>query len=222
MTNNTTDTSINDIWYNFKRIVATSMELVPTNLTSTRFSQPWVTRAKITRSQNDWNIFKILTKKFRKECKRAYNNYIRDCTCPVLKNNPKRFFSFIQSRKCENIGESSQKDNKYKIHTDDKEKANILNTQFASIFSNDDAITPTMTSTRNRSMPEITITTNGVKKLLEKINPHKASGPDMVSAKFLKEVVTDISPAPNLLFSASIVQNIIPTDWKEAFINPTY
>ena len=98
----------------------------------------------------------------------------------------------------------------------------ILNTQFTSVFSNDDAITPTMTSTRSRSMPEITITINGVKKLLEKINPHKASGPDMVSAKFLKEVATEISPALTLLFNASILQSIIPTDWKEAFINPTY
>ena len=32
MTNNTTDTYINDIWSNFKRIVATSMELVHTKL----------------------------------------------------------------------------------------------------------------------------------------------------------------------------------------------
>ena len=76
-----------------------------------------------------------------------------------------------------------------------------------------------MISTRSPSMPEITITINGVKKLLEKINPHKASGPDMVSAKFLKEVATEISPAITLL---SIHQSIIPTDWKQAFINLTY
>ena len=117
---------------------------------------------------------------------------------------------------------SPLKDNKGKVHTDDKEKANILNTQFTSVFSDDDAITPTMTSTRSRSMPEITITINGVEKLLDKINPHKASGPDMVSVKFLKEVATEISPALTLLFNASILQSIIPTDWKEAFINPTY
>ena len=237
MTNNTTDTYIDDIWSNFKRIVATPMLLVPTKLTSTRFSQPWVTRtckqhirrkqraynrAKRTRSQNDWNIFKTLTKESRKECKRAYNNYTRDCIYPDLKNNPKRFFFFIKSRKCENIGVSSLRDNKGKVHTDDKGKANILNTQFTSVFSNDDAITPTMTSTRSRCMPEIKITINGVKKLPEKINPHKAWGPDMLSAKFLKEVATEISPALTLLFNVSILQSIIPTDWKEAFINPTY
>ena len=277
LTNNKTDTYINDIWYNFKRIVVTSMEFVPTKLTSARFSQPWVTRtckqhsrrkqraynrAKRTRSQNDWNIFKTLTKKSRKECKRAYNNYLRDCICQDFKNNPKRFFSFIKSRKCENIGVSPLRDNKGKVsplrdnkgkvsplrdnkgkvsplrdnkgkvsplwdnkgkvHTDDKEKANILNTQFTSVFSNDDAITPTMKSRRSRSTPEIIITINGVKKLMEKINPHKASGSDMVSAKFLKEVATEISPALTLLINASILQSIIPTDWKEAFINPTY
>ena len=40
MANNTTDTHINDISSNFKRIVTTSMELVPTKFTSNRFSQP--------------------------------------------------------------------------------------------------------------------------------------------------------------------------------------
>ena len=56
----------------------------------------------------------------------------------------------------------------------------------------------------------------------EKINPHKASGPDRVSARFLREVATQISPALTLLFNASILQSIIPTDWKDALINPIY
>ena len=44
----------------------------------------------------------------------------------------------------------------------------------------------------------------------------------MVSARFLKEVATEISPALTLPFNASILQSIIPTDWKEALINPIY
>ena len=112
-----------------------------------------------------------------------------------IKNNPKIFFSFIKSKKCENIGVSPLRYSKGKLHTDDKVKANLLNRQFISVFSNDDAITPTMLSTRIPNMPEITVTINGVTKLLEKLIPYKASGPDMVSARFLKEVATEISPA---------------------------
>ena len=92
----------------------------------------------------------------------------------------------------------------------------MLNRQFISVSSNDDAITPTMLLTQSQNMPEITVTINGITKLLEKLNPYKASGPDMVSARFLKEVATEISPALTLLFNASIIQSIIPTDWKEA------
>ena len=106
-----------------------------------------------------------------------------------LKNNPKIFFSFIKSKKCENIGVSPLRYSKGKLHTDDKVKANLLNRQFISVFSNDDAITPTMLSTRIANMPEITVTINGVTKLLEKLNPYKVSGPDMVSARFLKEAL---------------------------------
>ena len=44
----------------------------------------------------------------------------------------------------------------------------------------------------------------------------------MVSARFLREVATQISPALTLLFNASILQSIIPADWKDALINPIY
>ena len=39
---------------------------------------------------------------------------------PRLKKQPNRFFSYINSRKCENIGVPPLKDNKGKVHTDDR------------------------------------------------------------------------------------------------------
>ena len=147
---------------------------------------------------------------------------MRDCICPDIKNNPKRFFSFIKSRKCENIGVAPLRDNNGKVHIDDKAKAILLNKQFVSVFSSDDDNCPNMTSPRSPSMPEITVTVNGVKKLLSKINPYKASGPDNVPARFLKELANEISPALTLLFNASLLHGIVPAEGKEAIINPTY
>ena len=44
-------------------------------------------------------------------------------------------------------------------------------------------------------MPEINVNLAGVKKLLKKLNPNKASGPDGISSRFLKEMGDELAPA---------------------------
>jgi hypothetical protein len=237
MTNNSLETHIDNMWGSFRKLVETSMKFVPSKLSSTRFSQPWVTksckrlsrrkkraynRARRTTLQSDWDKFKALTKETRTTCKQAFNKYVRDCICPDINKNRKRFFSFIKSKKCDNIGVSPLRDKSGKVHVDDKTKAILLNQQFVSVFSNDDGKCPNMTSPRSPTMPEITVTVNGVKQLLTNIDPYKASGADMVPARFLKEFATEIAPALTLIFNASLRQGIVPSEWKEAIINPTY
>ena len=68
----------------------------------------------------------------------------------------------------------------------------------------------------------VIIVTLGVKKLLLKLKPNKSTDPDLISARFLKEVATEIAPAITLLFNASLNQGAIPTEWKEAYISPLY
>jgi hypothetical protein len=63
---------------------------------------------------------------------------------------------------------------------------------------------------------------NGVRKLLEALNPHKASGPDQISSRFLKEMSSVIAPALTLIFQASHYQCQVPTDWKQANVTPLF
>ena len=70
--------------------------------------------------------------------------------------------------------------------------------------------------------PALTFQNNGVKKILEGLNLHKASGPDVISSCFLKEMAPSISPALTLIFQASYDQGIVPTDWKGAFVTPLF
>jgi hypothetical protein len=65
------------------------------------------------------------------------------------------------------------------LHSDTKTKANILNEQFQKAFTpaNDD---PVPKQSRHPQMPDIIITENGINKLLQNINIHKASGPDNI------------------------------------------
>ena len=41
---NTTATQMNQLWLDVKGIIEGAMHLIPTKYTSTRYSQPWVTR----------------------------------------------------------------------------------------------------------------------------------------------------------------------------------
>jgi hypothetical protein len=45
---------------------------------------------------------------------------------------------------------------------------------------------------------QIQIQPNGIKSLFSALNPHKATGPDNISGRFLKE----LSPALTLIFQA--------------------
>ena len=53
---------------------------------------------------------------------------------------------------------------------------------------------------------EITIHPDGVRKLLQNINAHKATGPDNIPGQLLKEVAQEVTPILSLIFSASLHQ----------------
>ena len=55
-------------------------------------------------------------------------------------------------------------------------------------------------------MGEITVDPKGVLKLLNNLNIHKASGPDGLSARVLKECSSEISPMLALIYNESLAQ----------------
>ena len=79
---------------------------------------------------------------------------------------------------------------------------------------------PTKEGTYYPTVPDITIHQKGVLKLLRNINVHKATGPDQIPWKLLKELATEISPILTTIFSASLRQSRIPDQWKGALITP--
>ena len=71
-------------------------------------------------------------------------------------------------------------------------------------------------------MPEITITDKGVEGLLKGLNPNKASGPDEISPRLLKELHAEIAPILTKIFRSSLSTGIVPDDWKTALLAPVY
>ena len=71
-------------------------------------------------------------------------------------------------------------------------------------------------------MPDITVTKEGVEKLLKKINPSKACGPDMIPARILRDMVEEISQILTTLFQRTIDLGELPEDWKSANVSPIF
>ena len=59
-------------------------------------------------------------------------------------------------------------------------------------------------------------------KLLANIKTHKASGPDKISNRVLKELHAQLAPPMTALFNQSLTTGSIPTDWSNALITPVY
>jgi hypothetical protein len=53
-------------------------------------------------------------------------------------------------------------------------------------------------------MPDINITEEGVLKLLLKINPNKACGPDLITTRILKDLAREIAPFLTRIFQSRL------------------
>ena len=71
-------------------------------------------------------------------------------------------------------------------------------------------------------MDDITITTEGVKKLIEDLNVYKPNRPDRISARILKMTSKQVAKGMTLLFKAFITQSDTPDPWRETLISPLF
>ena len=67
-----------------------------------------------------------------------------------------------------------------------------------------------------------TITTAGIGKLLCKLDPRKAPGPDNISPRVLKELYFSIAPTLQVIYERSYNDGVVPYDWLHANVCSIY
>ena len=72
------------------------------------------------------------------------------------------------------------------------------------------------------TMSDITVTTKGVEALIERLNPKKAIGPDLISTRILKEYSKHLAPVLKEIFQQSLDTGDVPKDWRHANITAIY
>ena len=94
--------------------------------------------------------------------------------------------------------------------------------EFSSVFTHEDINSIPWLGPAEQKISDITVTEEGVSKLLANIKTHKASGPDKISNRVLKELHAQLAPPMTALFNQSLTTGSIPTDWSNALITPVY
>ena len=141
--------------------------------------------------------------------RRAYWKYIESIITPEDTESTessylsmKRFWSFIKQNRKDYTGIPPLNANG-KHSTNSKEKANMLNEQFESVFSSANPTNSRPKPAEHPCMNDINITENGVLKLLQSLQIHKASGPEKMSARILKQLVPMVAPMLTTVFRRS-------------------
>ena len=146
-----------------------------------------------------------------------------------LRNNPKRFWSvFKLSSKESNfpntmsmgVGEGVSTPTRTALSPADI--ASMFNEYFTSSTKDHPDPTPTETESLDHALCDISFTTEDVSEALLALDPNKATGPDGIPCRLLKETVRQIAPSLTQLFNLSLCCSTLPDDWKLANIIPVY
>ena len=231
--------SVEEMWNSFKSAIASVVDkYVPSKMSSTGQTHPWINtnlrrlmrrkqrahrKARKTGKGKDRKRYKTLQKETQSTTRSAEKHFLQDVISGNLKQDPKRFFTYVKSRKQDYVGVSSLLDGNGYLQSDTATRADILNDQFRSVYTKEDMNTmPDKGPSPHRSMPRITFRTPGIAKLLHSLNPYKAAGPDCIPTHILKIASDQIAPVLSRIFQKSYDSGILPSDWKDANIVPIY
>ena len=71
-------------------------------------------------------------------------------------------------------------------------------------------------------MTDIRVTEEGVVKLLLKLNPSEACGPDLLPARILKELTHELAPYLVIIFQKGLYTGRVPKDWRSANVTAIF
>ena len=174
-----------------------------------------VARALYTKSRNK-------VKRMMRQAKKRYEKNI----CLKSKVNPKLFWAHVRRMLKTKSGVApllSDKTDKNSTKFDDKEKADILQEQFSSVFTCEpEGDVPQLTKRTDALLKDLKITAERVKVELVKLNPNKSCGPDEIHPRMLKELTDQIALPMAFLLNTTMEKKEIPADWKNAYVSPIF
>ena len=171
-----------------------------------------------------YDQFKSLKRDIQKRIHISHQQYISSLifdNSNCLHDNNK-FWTYIKSLRKDNhsIPPLSLGDT---VISESSHKSEVFNNYFKSVFTVENLQNfPDKGSSPHPDIDDITISSSGILKLLNDLNVNKATGPDRIVARVLKETSSAIAPILRIIFQCSLDTGIIPEDWKAANIVPIH
>ena len=195
-----TSSNVNEMWEYIKKEIFNIIDKhVPFKMTSSKTHQPWINtetkklirkknrwlhKAKTSNSDKVWKIYRKIKSVTQRTCRQTHEEYLKT----LFKNDRsnKKLWSYIKSRKQQNIGIPEIKDQNNIPTSDPVKKANLIRQQFDSVFSNPEPPIQANFKEEDKlpTINPIIVNSLGIKKLLSNLNPNKAIGPDNIPGHF--------------------------------------
>ena len=143
-----------------------------------------------------------------------------------IKSNPKFFYSHVKkhSKVKSSVAPLQRQDSTLTV--DPEEKADLLQQQFSSVFSDPSAVNPVQAVEDIPDLGDILcdmdFTTESILGALKEIKPFSASPPDCVPAIVLKRCCDSLAYPIWLLWSKSFSAGSVPSCLKNQYITPIF
>ena len=144
-----------------------------------------------------------------------------------IKNDSKSFFTYVRSKAKVKTTVGPLRDENDTLITDDHQMAELLNSFFASVFTEEKydnlpAVQKIFTGTDSELLCSYKISPEMVTSKLNKLKMNKASGIDSVGTRMLIELSQEISDIVAELFNKSLTTGEIPQEWRLANVTAVY
>jgi Reverse transcriptase (RNA-dependent DNA polymerase)/Endonuclease-reverse transcriptase len=218
-----------------------TIKCVPTKIARNSTDPPWYNKLirslkkktrqlhakhKTTKLPKDYDKYSQARSSLNQAKKNAENSFLSNSLDDMLKTSQKRFWSYVKYKtKGQHSSVPTLKNANGNLVSDPKEKANLLNQHFHSIFTKVNLSEPIEVPNRTDekfSLRNIHLVKSGILNLVKNLNQHKSPGPDGITPKLLKLVPEEISDYLLLLFNKCFELGTLPSKWKTANVTPIF
>ena len=192
-------------------------------LTSVRKKYKLFRRWLTTRNGQDYLDYLRANNKARKACRKAQRQ-AEQRLASEAKTNPNGIWKYAKSKTSSRSGIPNLQKTDGNLAKSDKEKAEVLNDFFKSVFTTE-APGPTPEPPKydfKATQDTVEVKVDEVEKLLANLTHGKSAGPDGIPPQILSVAAKELALPLTLLFQLSIDTGQLPLEWKKANVSPIH